>query len=659
MPSIETLDATMRDASHFVPAIRRIGGGALAIDGAGGLWRIAGRSTVIYALRRPDGRIFALRVPLADGEAANRYAERYLAAADAPALAPLRRPGGSLPAEIHVVPDGITIDDPSHRSQGHPVIATEYLGGGTLGQAARAAAEDHDTDTLGFLRDALISMLAANEAAGFDHGALGPETILLREDGTLATPNLLTAAWPGATFPAGAAPRPGRDRLPALVLLTALAALADNPALLLPEADWQYLLLTPEDLANPARSATFRQLIEYGAAPVARLAELAQGAHRTSSPPSIAETLAATRLTAPRIGLPTLSPAPGEDRPVYPEWVSPPPKSTASAWDHPAHIESPERSSSRHGEMNRLNALLLAGDYDGAARLWRDSGLSHDPAIAAEFDIRTRELLDRRSHPSAPGAVPAARPAPRLDNPDALRDALDAGDAERVAGLWQQEKFHPGSALLAHRVDALLTRDLTTRAAIAARRHDAVALSAIESEARTLGIALSPETRRAIRETRRATVARDDLAAAARVNDHAAIAQLVRSGALDTGQPLPPNLARTRDRALAWEALERALASGDDEAIVDAWDPSLLDADPALTQERRIRIERAEHRVWWLQSARAALRGRDSAAARRLLREIPSGIEARLSAVERRRLDRLGRAGAAVTRLEIALQTGP
>ncbi|MFM9107571.1 MAG: hypothetical protein ACKOWF_12830, partial [Chloroflexota bacterium] len=303
---------------------------------------------------------------------------------------------------------------------------------------------------------------------------------------------------------------------------------------------------------------------------------------------------------------------------------------------------------------------------DAAARLWTAAGLSADDDLLFGLDARTRAILERRSRDL--GASPDVRPEPAADfagrrpgmeSLDHLRAALDASDAERTAMLWPRLRLDPAAALMAHRVDALLTRDLATRATIAARRNDAAALAALDGEARNLGIALPAEARRAIRDSRRAAAARDAVAAADRANDHAAIADLARSGALDGPAPLPADLARARDRALAWDALERALLQGDDEAILDAWSRDLLADDPALTQERRARIDLASHRAWWLQSARSALRERDSSAARRLLREIPPGVEGRLSAVERRRLDRLARAGAAVTRLEIALQTGP
>lgn len=706
MPAIDAIDAAMRDPSRSVPAIARLGGGTLAVDGAGNLWRVAGRSSVIYALRRPDGRIAALRVPLADGATATRYAERYRDAAEALALAPLRSGHGTLPADLHVSATGITLDDPGHRAHGHPVIATEYLPGGTLGLAARAAAESRDISALEDLFDSLTAMLSANDAVGFDHGALGPETILLRDDRSMATPNLATAAWPGAVFRAGTAPRPGRDRLPALLLLTELAALIHDPAMLLPEADWQHLVLTPDDLTRPGRSRTLANVIDYATPSASALAMLARNAIASGDPPRLSRTLdaARSRLTAtdhdprelaltppperwrptpasPRDGAASTWPSVMDPAPESPDGWQKPTRPAAGAvghshdanqaipvnpWDEPARLPAPASQPRRLAEIERLNALLMAGELDAAARLWTEAGLASDPGLLFDLDARTRALLDRRALEigATPPPEPTFRP-PATPGVDALRAALDASDAERIAILWPQHRSDPAAALLAHRVDAVLTRDLATRAGIAARRHDAAALAAIDQEATSRGIALPPETRRAIRATRRAAAARDALAAAHRVNDHAAIADLSRSGLFDdthdgkSSHALPAELARARDRALAWESLERALLGGDDGTIVDAWNRDLLDADPALTQERRARINLAEHRLWWLQSARAALRSRDSAAARRLLREIPPGVETRLGPVERRRLDRLARAGAAVTRLEIALQTGP
>ncbi|MFM9107263.1 MAG: hypothetical protein ACKOWF_11270, partial [Chloroflexota bacterium] len=292
MPSLADSEAAMREPSRLVPAVDALGGGALAIDGAGGLWSVAGRSSVMYALRRPDGRILALRVPLADGRAAKRYAEPYAAAASDPLLAPLRMPGGTLPARLQVLPEGLVLDGGAARPRFHPIVAGEYLAGGTLGLAARGAALAGDRPALHSLFASLADLLARNDGLGFEHGALGPETVLLRDDGSLATPNLGTAAWPGS--PAGPASR-GRDRLPALLLLAELAALAADPSLLLPEADWQHLVLSAEDLADPRQSAVLASLAASGDPACAALAALAAAALASRDAPPLAATLAAAR----------------------------------------------------------------------------------------------------------------------------------------------------------------------------------------------------------------------------------------------------------------------------------------------------------------------------------------------------------------------------
>jgi hypothetical protein len=339
MISLDDLDQVMRDPARGVPAIRRLGGGSLAVTASGDPWRIVGRAAVIYALRRPTGRILALRVPLDDnGATLARLGDRYRALATDPVLAPLRASGGPLPGEIRWLPDGITLPAPGFRSVSHPLLATEFVAGGTLAEAVEASAASDSPETIAAVTASLVRALVAFERAGFGHGDLRPDNILLRGPDDLAFVDLDRSAWKGSPgLPPGADP-PARDRLPALLLLTELLALADRPDLRRNGTRAQErLLFSRDDLADPVGSPLLGRLRESEnrtLAAAAALASDALAAGGAGAPPfgSIVDTLgiapAASRRSRGLVS-PSMAPTPNpSSRPVggsplagpNPEW---------------------------------------------------------------------------------------------------------------------------------------------------------------------------------------------------------------------------------------------------------------------------------------------------------------------------------------------------
>ena len=138
-----------------------------------------------------------------------------------------------------------------------------------------------------------------------------------------------------------------------------------------------------------------------------------------------------------------------------------------------------------------------------------------------------------------------------------------------------------------------------------------------------------------------------------------ALASLACSGALDCLGRLEPAHARAVERALAWAAVERALVSDDDVAIVAAVDPELWREEGSLPPAARQRLDLARSRIRWVEDVRAALRRRDGVALRRLLESPPPGAESHLTASRSRRIQRASTREAAVSRLERALREGP
>ena len=99
--------------------------------------------------------------------------------------------------------------------------------------------------------------------------------------------------------------------------------------------------------------------------------------------------------------------------------------------------------------------------------------------------------------------------------------------------------------------------------------------------------------------------------------------------------------------------------ANDDATILAAYDPDLFDDDPALPGTFRDRVALAQARTAWLYKVRSALRTRNATTLRLAMLEPPPGAEARLSAVERTRIDRLVMRDAAAERLVQALREGP
>jgi hypothetical protein len=172
-------------------------------------------------------------------------------------------------------------------------------------------------------------------------------------------------------------------------------------------------------------------------------------------------------------------------------------------------------------------------------------------------------------------------------------------------------------------------------------------------------VAPPTEARTAVRAARQRIAARIALREVIGRRDFYGLASLACSGELDCLGRLEPAQARAVERARSWAAVERALVSDDDVAIVAAIDPELWREEGSLPPAARQRIDLARNRIRWVEDVRAALRRRDGIAMRRLLESSPPDAESRLTDVERRRIERAATREAAVSRLERALREGP
>jgi hypothetical protein len=640
MPIVSELDAAMLQPARFVPAARLLGGGAVRTGDSGRPLRAMGHDAVVYELRMPTGRIVALRCHLRpDTRRDLALAERYSALGADPRLEGLRGAQSILPRGIRWVAEGIAIPGPDLRQAMLPVMAMERIPGRTLVRTVDRLCRERQSEPLLLLADAWLATAAALNAAGFSHGDLAPDNIIVRSDGTLALVDLDSALWPEAPTtaalsdgtPGYAHPRGGprdlarRDRFPALIIWASLRILARHPELRdrwgdSPDLHGAALLWSADDLRRPGGSALFAALAALSDTTLAPLIEVVRRAIRfpADETPPLAEiagrlaSLGAELKVAPPA--PISSPAP---------WA--PPEPAPPAPFAPGAPSSP----------------------DIAASLWEDEAPLLPPR-------------QREGHlPDASYTTTVAEKDRRLAAARQVAAAVAARDTATAVKLWEESAAVPEVAAYAVSVHLLVAQDAAAAVDRAARRHDDEGLVAAVAQAELLGVAPSAEGRAALRGARARLAAHAALRDALDRVDLHALARLACAGTLDCLGLLEPAQARAVARARVWPALERALASDDDIAIASAADPALWREADALPSTARDRLDLARRRLRWLDDVRGALRRRDSGGLRTLLASAPPGAAERLTAVEQRRIARVSEREAAVARLERALREGP
>ncbi|MGH2561730.1 MAG: hypothetical protein ACRDJH_21905, partial [Thermomicrobiales bacterium] len=276
MPTLATLDDAMRRSGRLVPAVNRLGGGMIATTGPNQPLRVVGADAVVYQLRQPSGRSFALRCLLTDHPEPG-LPERYRGLASAPAVTKLREsPSSPVVGSVHYFADGLSLAGADFRSLHHPIMAMDWVDGSTLIAAVDRACRAGDTQRLDALAGAWLAAVDDLEAAGFSHGNLTADNVMVRADGRVVLVDYDTAFWPGSARPSSTESTPGyrhpaglstgpdrRDRYPSLLIYASLRALAHWPDLReeygdAAETSGGALLFAPRDLADPDGSALFR-----------------------------------------------------------------------------------------------------------------------------------------------------------------------------------------------------------------------------------------------------------------------------------------------------------------------------------------------------------------------------------------------------------------
>lgn len=708
MPSLAALDDAMLRPGRSVPGVNRLGGGTITMEGPGRPWRLVGTDAVVYQLRQPTGRVLALRCPLLDTPP-RTFADRYRGLGSDPAIKKLReRPESPLVDDIVYLADGLLLPAPDLRSASHPVVGMAWVTGATLLAAVDSACCERDAEALIGMAEAWRRAMDALASAGVVHGDLTATNAIVRPDESIALVDYDTCVWPGApqveegpgtpgtAHPQGSPRRSPerRDHFPALVIYASLLVLARYPGLRAdhgdpPDIQNGTLLFSAQDLADPAGSVLFAGLLAEDdplSGPIVRalqracLSPAAETPRLTELvPPDVQHSRprrARTQETtpdeepvpsgpAPTPSPPRLTPLPprgpvgdSTDRMAAQRPSDLPAVAPGKAPGPTREVAAAQRERQRH--VTHFNSLLLVGDEEGAYRYWHDSGLAEDADAVQEMGPRIAQIERGRALRRARAAATASDTARvRRDGMGRLKAALDAGDTATIATLWPEVRKDPLAAALTIRVLDALKGVFGTAFAAAVERKDDAAIVAAMKDAQAAGISVAPAERRAARAASERLKARKDLERALAADDRPALASLTMSGRLTDLGSLEPRVSRAALRALAWPELQRAMETGDDAAMLAAFDPELFGSDDALSPAQRRRIDEARARQGWLEQTRTALRKRDASTLQRLLREAPIGAVDRLRPVERRRVERLVRQGVALERLTAALRDGP
>jgi len=693
MPSLAELDRAMLQPGRFVPAVNRLGGGAIAMSDPDRPWRVVGATAAVYQLRQASGRVLALRCPLSERVGGDpSFAPRYQALGTTPATASLRGQRGPLAHDITLYEDGLVLPAAEFRSAVYPVIAMEWITGPTLFEAVVHACQISDRRGLKEMAATWIELISSLRDASFDHGELTPDNVLLRPNGDLALVDYDSVAWKGSPRPPARQPEPNyghpathatpvgiRDAFPSLIIYASMSVLARWPSLHgefgdPPGTRGGALLFHARDLANPRQSPVFATVRSRADWEINQILEVVQQACLDHAAEVPSATSMATRLSSPDLPpSPVLSSSPARPEVRRAQAPTPPAAGAATPRDRQTHL-------------THLNSLLLAGDEEGARRYWLESGLAADPDAERELgprieDVARRGLLQRAREAAEMGDAatllqlwqsgrfadyrPAAPLLPlveaarrRLGQVDRLRRALVANDEPTVVRLWPELRGDALASSLAIRAQAVTAQHVGSVVAAALSQGSDEHLIAVVADAATRGVAVSAEARRAQREAIERQATREELREAIDADDRDTLVTLMLSRRLDEVGSQDPATVRAVLRSLAWPHLLHALEVRDDREIAAAYDEELFGNDPRLTLDQRARIDLARKRIAWLAAIRSGLRQRDIQSVRDLLEKTPPGAERRLTQVERTRIGRFAARNDAVARLTDALRDG-
>ncbi len=651
MPTPATIENALRTPNRFAPGIKRLGGGTIARRSDGSLALLVGSDAVVGRLEQPTGRTIALRVPLRDdGDRASL--DIYTAFATDPVISRLRTLVPSpIAGGVSVVPDGLQLQNLDGSSRSFPVVAMEWIPGPTLADAVVRTIESNDLVRMSMLGTQWLRMMQTLTDAGFSHGNLTPDNVMIRRGDAMAIVDYDTAAWPGSPrgrtgndnpayrHPSGDVPfaLERRDDFAALVIAVTLRALATDPGML------QKQMLTPgigllfdrADLVDPARSPKFERLGRINDPETAALAGILASACTmpVDQTPPFEEATRAARAAAGRLRRSAI------DRLSTPSSFDQPSPAITEATNASSERLAPQ---TRQARLTRLNAMLLQQQDKEALDYWQSSGLSMDEIAQRSVGNLIESARDRLAgkKPPAPEPprekTPEPAPSPRAGwrvistgaSMARLDAAIEAHDHETVLREWRDIEGTPEASRYAAIVHQFATDYWAMAIRDAARRGDAERVVLAVGQADDAGVAIPAAMRPVIREAQH----RLDL----------------RDARDEESEPI--------SWAAAWPVLAHALEQDSDRAIgsaVAGFGPDDLHRLPA---RERARIELAAHRLGWAHDVRLAMRRHDQTRLEALMRQPAPGGDRLLSSVERNRAERLMRQKEAQLAVSEAIQ---
>lgn len=652
MPTLTHLDDAMLRAGRMVPAINRLGGGMVAMAGAQP-WRVIGDEAVVYQLRQPTGRVFALRCLFADTLDPG-LPDRYRALGADPAVKRFRsRAFSPVVGGISFLSDGIVLPGADLRSTRSPLIVMDWVMGPTLMAAIDRACRGNDQQYLLALAEAWRTAMLMCAEEGFVHGDLTAHNAMVRPKEGIALVDYDHCWWPTAPLVPTSAGRAGyrhprgnpveverRDDFAALVVYVSLRLLAAWP-----ELRFEYgsaavendgvVLFSAKDLANPDGSALFGKIRVIDDPVVqALVGVLREVCHlQPEDVPPFRDAIQSAGNVART--LPAVQPLP----PL------------------PTSALEPRELRTR---VSKLNGMLIAGEHDAAWAFWRSSGLAEDPEAKRELGPAMAEIERRKTPrpdraPTEPASMRAKLASTAIEQ---LRVAIQEGNGPATARIWSEVRHEPDASIHAAPANRVISAYVaeSLRAAVAA--DDERAIAATLAEAKRLGIAVDPALRRRAREAARRLELKEELDAALAHDDRNALVEHAMSGSAEAIGGVSVDVERRLKIATATPHLLRAIASDDDHVINLAWDRSLFPDLNELPVSVHNRLIQARDRVEWLGKARTALKARDASELRTLMSVMPLGSEDRLSSVERARMRRVIRQDDAVAHLREVVDAG-
>lgn len=613
---------------------------------------IEGERSLVAKVETRDGRTLALMVARDDG--GDPYADR---AAGLRRLA-LTRLGAHLPPGFDHLRDGVEINGKSLS-----VTVCEWVNGPSLLDAAMRLASEGNARVLRALAMSVSRALNDLRMASFAHDMLNPGNALVGSNGALVFTGLSRATWDGGASPSSAIAvnawrHPDGDGDPfaedvyaAMTLYASLLVLADVPTMLSSEqgrVDTRPLIFSKRDLADPHASPIFARALAQTSAETREVVEALRSA--SVSPVSEIDRWASVMPGFQRVEIPEFlkkrpsttrtRQAPSVDREQWvgdtkgvdrPSWPTP---SESGPWATWQGVESPDRG--------------LPADQGVADGLWPElppERLSRQsqatPPPSPRVDRARRDVRPSQHDPE--DVSPDTRPPDMAveQRRKAFFAALSARDEATVRALWDELADDPVVRTAAMPVQDLVGRALRERIRTeqrSGRPERAVHLAAMAAAS---GVPIEPEVRQRLRAYDHRAATRDRLEQALSANDLDQLAELAVSGELLDLDDTDRQTVQRVMRSLRWPSLASALATDDDQIIVDAFDGELWENGRALSTQARARIGQAMARIDWRDRVRQSLKARDAEALETLFRDSPTSALDRLSASERRRSRRL------------------